>query len=258
VNLNDVDKKNATKSFDAASARVSSTQKGMSEDQITDHRTADGELPWKKRNVTASMMATVKKAALASHAARQENFEGHFKLNETATNILKAKAALNEDAGGRLRNDTPAARTIVPNALPKEPSVEDRLPPAWRKGGLLPVQKERDVASMLVGTPFAVSPKATDFMDASGRMKSPTKAGRTLDKGKPDFSKSNPEQTDQGEIARKYYGNNDVPKPASTTNSGPDSYKEAQKRKSREGQWPADPANPNVGEPSASSPTSRW
>jgi hypothetical protein len=98
--------KDGTKAFQTAADRVQRISRGLAtEDQLPDHRSVNssGELVWKKRNVSAAQIATVKKAALKSAAQRNEN---HFALSETATSILKAAS------DRKLQGATAAARTI--------------------------------------------------------------------------------------------------------------------------------------------------
>jgi hypothetical protein len=221
VDFNGVDTRKASKSFDVAAGRVSSVQKGMSEDFLDNHRAVNnGNLEWIKRKPSASMIASVKAAALKSRANKTACENEYLGINETAMAILSAHAALKED------NNTIAARTLKTYTA-DEPSVRDRLPDTFKQSGLLPAQRqpnvdettatttqlpttddvairmpEFDTRKGLAGTEFA--PKITPTTDNSfaaqaGRMKNPTAAAATRDRPKPVFKST--EDNDQGPIS---------------------------------------------------------
>jgi hypothetical protein len=221
VNFNGVDTRKTSKSFDVAAGRVSSVQKGMSEDFLDNHCAVNnGNLEWIKRKPSASMVASVKAAALKSRANKTACENEYLGINETAMTILSAHAALKED------NNTIAARTLKTYTA-DEPSVRDRLPDTFKQSGLLPAQRqpnvdkttatttqlpttddvairmpEFDTRKGLAGTEFA--PKITPTTDNSfaaqaGRMKNPTAAAATLDRPKPVFKST--EDNDQGPIS---------------------------------------------------------
>jgi hypothetical protein len=104
------------------SQRFNVNAKTANEENLPDHRTvnASGELEWKKRNVSAAQIATVKKAVLKSVAQRNES---RFALSENATNILTAA----HDRKLQEANNTAAARTIDAHST-SEPSVKSALP----------------------------------------------------------------------------------------------------------------------------------
>jgi hypothetical protein len=221
VNFNGVDTRKTSKSFDVAAGRVSSVQKGMSEDFLDNHRAVNnGNLEWIKRKPSASMIASVKAAALKSRANKTACENEYLGINETAMAILSAHAALKED------NNTIAARTLKTYTA-DQPSVRDRLPDTFKQSGLLPAQRqpnvdettatttqlpttddvairmpEFDTRKGLAGTEFA--PKITPTTDNSfaaqtGRMKNPTAAAATRDRPKPVFA--DPQNNDQGVIS---------------------------------------------------------
>jgi len=231
-------RKNPTKSYENAVGRVEKISKSMAEDENC--------VPWKKRNVSDNQISMVKKAVLKSVAARQEGFEGHFKLSESAEAILRAKIALKEDITPK--NNTVAAQSIRARGTPSEESVKSMLPkddlPALRV-------RDYDTKSML---PAEFRPKITPTEDKSfGAMARSTKAASTIERAV--ASKDgiiNPETNSQGEIADKYWPH---PKAAVTKQA-----KDKTNPKTREGQWPANPADPVYPEETASSrsPGSRW
>jgi hypothetical protein len=171
------------------------------EDAIDNHRSAvNGELPWKKRNVSASMMKSVKNAAAKSRA-NVAACQSEHGLNLQAEGILSKAVALKEV------NNTPAARSIVAHGTPSERSVKDMLPPSWRNSDevpSLPVDREIDTRNAM---PDEFRPKITPTVDKSfGAVAARTKAAATI--SRPVASKAgidNPETNAQGEIADKYW-----------------------------------------------------
>jgi hypothetical protein len=221
--FNGVKKDTSTRSFNAAGDKVAKIANSMSEDQITNHRTVNnGNLEWVKRKPSASMIASVKAAALKSRANKTACENEYLGINETAMTILQAHAArkaLQET------NTTPAARTLQTHRV-DEPSVRDRLPDTFKQSGLLPAQAqpnvdnttaattklptddvairmpEFDTRKGLAGTEFAPKIEKTEdrsFAAQAGRMKNPTAAAATRDRPKPEFADT--ENNDQGTIA---------------------------------------------------------
>jgi hypothetical protein len=266
-------KNNSGKAFASAGKSIASAQKSLADSFIDDHRGVNWINPERER-ATKNHVRIVKDAVKKSLANRAACEAEYFGLtNEKAIQILCNRKALQESL-------TPAQASIVPHKMASEASVRAKLPKEFLENPLSAAQRQRDVNDVTAETTSirvkdygtrqslppefaAIKPSQDNSYKAiSGRMKSDTAAGRSLDKGKPDFRKSNPEQTDQGEVAKKLYGNNDVPKPAdSATNvPGQDTYKEPFQNKTREGQWPADPANPWCPEETASNrkQMTRW
>lgn len=139
--------KNKTKVLDNRNGNNSNKRitNSMSEDQLDNHRSTNGELPWidpSRDRLTARRVKVIKDAVRKSINARQEGFEGHFKINETAGAILKHHVALKEG--------TAAARTITPFPMDKEPSVREQLPSAFKESGLLPAKKQKKTLLMLM------------------------------------------------------------------------------------------------------------
>jgi hypothetical protein len=235
------------------------------EDNITNHRSSNGELEWinpsKDRN-TKNKVRVIKGAVRKSVANRAACEAEHFGINETAMNILKRHISLKEAA-------TPAARTLATHKV-NEPSVRSQLPKAFYDSGLANIQLQKNVDNATRATtqlptddiairmpeydtrsmlPPEFRPKiagpATDYLKADGRMKNPTAAEATRDRKV--FTKTNyenPEETPAGETADRYWPH---PEPTTKTNSGPDSYKEnAKRQKTRQGYPSAstDLANP--------------
>jgi hypothetical protein len=250
--------KDATKSFNDAADRVSKIASSMAEDQITDHRAVNssGELCWIKRKATAGQIDSVKKAALKSIQHQKENHiveKSAFSVNETAMAVLKKHAALKQAA----LQETVASDTIKTHYTP--PSTMSAQLKTWNDADRPSLGiNDVDTRRALQGTDFA--PKITPTVDRS--YSAVTNAKKSLDKGKPDFSKSNPHETPQGEVADKYYGGNKPPVTANSATNvpGADTYKPEFQDKHAEGQWPANPANIQYPEETASSryPDSRW
>lgn len=177
-----------------------------------------GELPWLKsvsqlhlsENAVAILKRAVARKQAIDKACREESAQ-------RAVHNVKSRVLQRHEIEEAI---TPAARTILAHPLPKEASINDRLPPQWRRGGLLPAEREFNTRDMLPAE-FAVTPapKATDIMDASGRMKSPTRAGRSLDRPKPEFADTS--RNDQGSISV----NQPSAKPTAVANSGKKTYR---------------------------------
>ena len=180
-------RKNPTKSFDDAVSKVDRVSKSMAEDENC--------VPWKKRNVSANQVATVKRAVLKSVAARKEGFEGHFSVNEQATAILRARIALKEAV-------TPAQRSIQthPSAAEGSYKVPPRVPSEFDSAA----QRAADTKARI---PAEFKPKIEATKDLSfGAMAARTKAASTIER--PVASKDgiiNPETNSQGEIADQYW-----------------------------------------------------
>jgi hypothetical protein len=234
VSFGGIERKNTSKSFDAAASKVDRVSKSMAEDENC--------VPWKKRNVSANQVATVKRAVLKSVAARKEGFEGHFSVNEQATAILRARIALKEAV-------TPAQRSIQthPSAAEGSYKVPPRVPSEFDSAA----QRAADTKARI---PAEFKPKIEATKDLSfGAMAARTKAASTIER--PVASKDgiiNPETSSQGDIADQYWPH---PKAAVTKQA-----KDKTNPKTREGQWPANPADPVYPEETASSrsPGSRW
>ena len=230
--------KDPTKSFNDAADKVSKISSAMSENG----------LPWIKRKPSADMIATIKMAVLKSREAQRENVTEAFLVNKTAMEIMRARIALNEG------NNTVAAKTIETNY--KAPSSLSAAEPRLQTE--LPAIRMPDYDTRAMLPPEFSKIESTKDRSFSAM----TKAAKTLDRSKNfDTVVPNPETNAQGEVADKFYGaGKSRPEPATVKNSGPDSYSETQKRKTREGQWPADPATPWYPEATASSrsPGSRW
>ena len=221
-------------------------------------------------------------------------------LNEKATDVLKRavarkqaidKACREKSANRAVKNVkdrilqrhqieetiTPAARTLKTHQV-NEPTVYNQLPKDFSDSRLAGIQRQPNVAraadveslpalrmpdyadtKAMMPDYWKRNPKITPTVDNSfSAMK--TRAAQTLERPKGQ-EVPNPETNDQGEVADKFYGaGKSRPEAATVKNSGPDSYSETQKRKTREGQWPADPATPWYPEETASSrsPGSRW
>jgi hypothetical protein len=116
VSFGGIERKNTSKSFDAAASKVDRVSKSMAEDENC--------VPWKKRNVSANQVATVKRAVLKSVAARKEGFEGHFSVNEQATAILRLCCS----KGGRHESKN-SCRIQTEDRSHKGPII-------WRNGSL--------------------------------------------------------------------------------------------------------------------------
>jgi hypothetical protein len=164
------------------------------------------ELPWKRRDVSASKLRVIKDAVLRSQETKKKCVEEHqaFSVNETAMSILKAHTARKALQEG---NNTSAARTIVANGTPTEKSVKDMLPPSWKNSNevpTLPVERDINTQNAL---PDDFKPKIEKTEDRSfGAQAARTKAAATI--ARPVASKGeipNPETNDQGEVADKYY-----------------------------------------------------
>jgi hypothetical protein len=154
-------RKNPTKSFDDAVSKVDRVSKSMAEDKNC--------VPWKKRNVSSSQVAMVKKAVLKSVANKAACEAEHFGINEIAMNILKRHISLKENTL------TPAQRSIVakPSAAEGSYKVPSRVP------------SEFDSASQRAADTRARMPaefKAKSLSDQkAGQMKTWNDASRSLD-----------------------------------------------------------------------------
>jgi hypothetical protein len=232
-------RENPTKSYDDAVGRVEKISKSMAEDENC--------VPWKKRNVSSSQVAMVKKAVLRSREAQKEGFEGHFTVSESTAAMLSAhiarKASLKE---GTL---TPAQRSISahPSAAEGSPKIPVRVPSEFDSAA----QRAADTKARI---PAEFKPKIEATKDRSfGAMAARTKAASTIER--PVASKAgldNPETNSQGAIVDKYWPH---PKAAVIKQA-----KDKTNPKTREGTWPANPADPVYPEETASnrSPGSRW
>jgi hypothetical protein len=228
-------KDNSNKAFGAASSRVSSAQKSlasegmseaeflarakfMSEGGIEDHRNSNGAtetLPWAggqhtPRNV-AGKIKVIKDACRKSREAQTE--EDPYKLNHVAESFLSKKAA--ESKALKEAALTPAQKTIATHARPSEESVANRLPASFRSNALskIEVNRDNDVAykaetsirmkdyDTRSAIPDYWKPKLLATTDNSykaqyRRMQADTKAGQSLDKGKPQFTQDNSKNQD--------------------------------------------------------------
>lgn len=263
-----VQKDNSSAAFSQAGNAVTKARKALSDSYIDQHRGVNWVDPARDR-AAASKVKLIKDACRKS----REIAEGKdpYKLNPVMENILHKRLALQESAN---QNNTPAAQTIRAHSSPSESSVRAKLPSEFRDDPLSNARRQKDVNDITDATTTKrdwrigeVANKITPTIDNSysairGRMKSDTTAGKTIDRGKPDFSKSNPHETAQGKITDTVYGGNKPPRPTdSATNvPGQDTYKEPFQDKNREGQWPADPANPWYPEETASNrkQMTRW
>jgi hypothetical protein len=236
VGFGGVEKKNTTKSF--------SNAKSMSEDQIT--KSSNGELPWLSRKGNNVSKVQLIKSACAKVRAAKES-ENPYKLNAVMENFLRKKAA--ETRALKEAALTPAQRSILPHPSAAEGSykVPARVPSEFDSAA----QRALDTKARI---PAEFAPKIEATKDRSfGAMARSTKAAQTI--ARPVASKDgivNPETNSQGEIADKYWPH---PKAAVTKQA-----KDKTNPETREGQWPADPANPWYPEEAASSrePESRW
>jgi hypothetical protein len=251
-------------------------------------------LEWVKRKPSASMIASVKTAALKSGANRTACENEYLGINETAMAILQAHAArkaLQEN------NTTPAARTLQTHRV-DEPSVRDRLPDTFKQSGLLSAQAQPSVVNTTAFTTQLPTDKrslATDdvairmpefdtrkslpaeWQDAKTNALAKQKAGQlrtwndaqnTL-KVKPNKEQSalddNVDYGPNGPGLPKMNGMTQAELPQPTSVQGPKNGKSvgAQTQKShqnQEGQWPSNPGDPYYPEETASSrsPGSRW
>jgi hypothetical protein len=191
------------------------------EDHIDDHRSANGELPWKKRNVSADQVAAVKRAALKSREAQKQDLEEHqiFNVNETAMAILRRARDLKETI-------TPAQQTIVAHGTSAQ-AVAAALPKAWTNSDEAPVMAVKDVDTRSA-LPDEFRPQTAAEKAKANTLKGWTDAARTLDKGNPAFRDQS--RNDQGLISV----NQPFAKAASTLNSGSNSYKERDQKKTRQ------------------------
>jgi hypothetical protein len=163
------------------------------EDHIEDHRSANGELPWVKRKVSAAQVATVKRAALKSVENQRQCVEERqaFNVNETAMAILRRARDLKET------NNTPAACTIVAHPLSGESSVKAQLQKGFSDSRLADATVQRNVAdandisirmpelNTRERLPDDFKPKITPTIDQS--FAAQTRAAKTLDRPKPEF-----------------------------------------------------------------------
>jgi hypothetical protein len=157
-------KDNSSAAFSKAGNQVSKTQssmseaeyieylageKFMSEDQITNHRSANKELDWvdgSQRNKVRIVKSAVLKS-LANRKACEEEFN-RYKLRPVVENMLRKKAE--ETRALKEANTTAAARTIESHY--KGPSsLMDQMPAAFNphKAALLDATKEITVAERL-------------------------------------------------------------------------------------------------------------
>jgi hypothetical protein len=232
--------KSATRSFNSAASKVTSAQKRMSEaeymeylareqfmseDQIDNHRSVGREVPWidrTKDRTTAKHVKSVKdavKRSLVTKAACEAEHAPHG-VNRVAENILAAKVAgvsLKEYVSGQQNSaQTAAQKSIMPHKMASEESVRNRLPPDFRANSLSQIEVQKNVADAETAIrmksydtrsslPNEWKPRIEVSSDNSykaqfGRMQADTKGGKTLDKGKPQFTHDN-SLNDQGSIS---------------------------------------------------------
>jgi hypothetical protein len=203
--------------------------KYMSENGIEDHRNTNGareELPWADgqhtpRNVAnkVRMVKDAVKRSFATKAACEAEHAPHG-VNRVAENILAAKVAgvsLKEYVSGQQNSaQTAAQKSIMPHKMASEQSVRNRLPPDFRANSLSQIEVQKNVADAETAIrmksydtrsslPNEWKPRIEVSSDNSykaqfGRMQADTKGGKTLDKGKPQFTHDN-SLNDQGSIS---------------------------------------------------------
>jgi hypothetical protein len=218
--------------------------KSRAEDQLDNHRGA--ELPWiSKKGNNVSKVQLIKNACAKARLAKES--ENPYQLNAVMENFLRKKAA--ETRALEEGTLTPAQRSISahPSAAGGSYKVPSRVPSEFDSAA----QRAADTKARM---PAEFKPKIEATKDRSfGAMAARTKAASTIER--PVASKDgiiNPETDSQGEIADEYWPH---PKAAVIKQA-----KDKTNPKTREGQWPANPADPVSPEETASSrsPGSRW
>jgi hypothetical protein len=214
-------KDNSTRSFNKASDTAQKVGRGMSEAEFLDsHRGVNWVDPERDR-AAAKHVKTVKDAVKKS-LANKATCESEHGINKIAETILAAKVAgvsLKEYVSGQHNSpQTTAQRTIMPHSRPSEDSVRNRLPSSFQSNPLSTAQRQKDVNDITNETTsirvkdyntrnslppeFAAIKPSQDnsFKAISGRMKSDTVAGKSIYKGKPQFTHDN-STNDQGSIS---------------------------------------------------------
>jgi hypothetical protein len=210
--------------------------------------TAEGEVPWigkaqppqislnlrkaikaEVKTMTKESLRQAKDAILLSVSNRQAVQENQAVVNSKSLELLHRKLHKDRALQVETAKLTPAQASILAKPSNAEGSVKQSVrvqgddKPAFR----LP---DYDVAACMPEE-FRRKPK----IEATKDNRFVTLAAKTIDRSailKQDVP--NPRNTPQGEIADRYWNGNEPPKPTSLTNSGPDSYKDSEQKKTRQ------------------------